>query len=451
MADEQAIARKTYSDTQAKELLLDALRGRKGRLTLADAITASGLPAAHAEQALTSLLREYRSHVAATDKGELIYEFDPSFERRDAVPFREKLSRAGRALWRGFTFTFKIAIVATLIGYFVLFVAMMLAMIFARRGEDRDRDGGFDIGWPLFWIWGWSPHGYAHRHPRLRRKPQKPLYKKVFDFVFGPPKPQLDPLADEKDILAYIRRNDGRISAADLVGLMGWDMAKAEEEATRLMADYGGEPEVTDDGVVLYVFRDLRKTALAEVAPDERRPVRRAWERMETAPPLTGNGAGTNTAIGFFNGFNLLAPFWIVPAFEARLLTSLEPYSILLRDFPVAFSTIFFAVPLGRWIVERGREGRRQERNRRRELLRQVYAVEGAPLPPERLAPEPALEATLTRALVPLGGDVDPGEDGKMRYVFPRIQQELQAVARARRQATGKERDAGEVVFSSRD
>jgi len=27
------------------------------------------------------------------------------------------------------------------------------------------------------------------------------------------------------------------------------------------MVDYGGEPEVTDEGVVVYVFRSLRKTA----------------------------------------------------------------------------------------------------------------------------------------------------------------------------------------------
>ncbi len=47
---------------------------------------------------------------------------------------------------------------------------------------------------------------------------------------------------------------------------MGWDFDRAEEEATRLLADYGGEPEVTDDGVVIYVFKELRKTAVRETA-----------------------------------------------------------------------------------------------------------------------------------------------------------------------------------------
>ena len=43
--------------------------------------------------------------------------------------------------------------------------------------------------------------------------------------------------------------------------LMGWSFPRAEEEATRLMVDYGGEPEVTEDGVVVYTFKGMRKTA----------------------------------------------------------------------------------------------------------------------------------------------------------------------------------------------
>jgi len=40
---------------------------------------------------------------------------------------------------------------------------------------------------------------------------------------------------------------------------------------------------------------------------------------------------------------------------------------------------------------------------------------------------------------------------GQMRHAFPRIKEELDAVARAREQASGGERDAGAVIFSSKD
>jgi len=451
MAGEPTIEKKNYSEEQAKRVLLDALRGKRGQLTKADAVALSGLPVPAAEQALTDLLKEYRSHLAATESGELVYEFDPAFQRRNAVSLSERLATVGRALWKGFSFLFKVSIVATLTAYFFVFLAMLLVLIFARRSNDRDDDGGgVDIGWPLFWMWGWSPSssgGYG-RQARSRR-PGKPLYKKVFEFVFGPPRPSEDPLRDEKEILAHIRKNRGRIAAVDLVTLMGWDFPRADEEITRLLIDYDGEPEVTDDGVVLYVFKDIRKTVQdSEAATIE---PRRAWERMEVRPPLSGNSSATNATIALFNGFNLLAPFWIVPAFEQRLGVPLG-HSFLLYTYPVLFSSMMFAVPMGRWLVEKLRDRGRRRRNAKRALVRVAIEHRGAPLPPEQLAEAaPGAAEVLDRSLVAMGGDVETDDDGQVRYAFPRIKDELLAVARSRAQASGTEKSAGAVIFSSKD
>jgi hypothetical protein len=451
MGAETTFATKSYSESEARRILLEALKGQGGQLTKADAVTKSGLPVPVAEDALGGLLKEFRSHLAATESGELIYQFDPSFTRRDAVSLREKLAKVGDALWRGFTFLFKISIVTTLVAYFVIFVAMLIAVLFARRSsDDRDSGGDIDFTWPLFWMWGWGPSydGGPYRR-RRRRLPDKPLYKKVFEFVFGPPKSPADPLAEEKEVLAYIRQKNGRIAAVDLVMLMGWDFARAEEEATRLLVNYGGEPEVTDDGVVVYVFKDIRKTA--ELGEQPEAPVRRAWERLESRPPLTGNRTGTNVAISLFNGFNLLAPFWIVPAFEAGMRTSFPGQEFLLHDYPLAFSSLLFAVPLGRWLVERAREPGRRRRNARRSLLQAVLARRGQAAPVEELAPEPAAAKALSQDLVALGGDVVTDDNGQIRYAFPRIAEELADIEKARAQASGRERDPGAIVFSSKD
>ena len=451
MAAETTFETKTYSESEARRVLLEALKGQGGQLTKADAVAKSGLPVPVAEDALGGLLKEFRSHVAATESGELIYQFDPSFARRDAVSLREKLAKAGDALWRGFTFLFKISIVTTLVVYFVAFVVMLIAVLFARRSSD-DRDGGgdMDFTWPLFWMWGWGPSydSGPYRRPR-RRRPDKPLYKKVFEFVFGPAKPPVDPLADEKEVLAHIRQKNGRIAAVDLVMLMGWDFARAEEEATRLLVNYGGEPEVTDDGVVVYAFKDIRKTAEEGEQPEP--IVRRAWERLESRPPLTGNRTGTNVAIGLFNGFNLLAPLWIVPAFEAGLSAPIPGQEFLLHDYPLAFSSLLFVVPLGRWLVERAREPGRRRRNARRRLLQAVLAKQGQAASAEELASEPAEAEALSESLVALGGDVVTDDSGQIRYDFPRIREELEGIEKARSQASGRERDPGAIVFSSKD
>lgn len=448
--------RKALSDRRAAAVMLEALRGRGGTLTRADAIVASGLPEDDAGRALSVLLKEYRSHLSATESGELLVQFDPTFARRDAVSLRERAAAVGKRLWRGFTFLFKVAIVATLVGYFVLFVAMMLAMLFARNSSDRDDDGGgIGLG-PLLWFWGWDAgydQGYGRRPARFApRKKSEPFYKRVFAFVFGRPAPAVDPAEDEKRILAYVRAQRGRLAAVDLVRLMGWSFPRAEEEATRLMVDYGGEPEVSDEGVVLYTFKELRKTAGEPVLPAVS-ITRWASDRVETAPPLTGNEPETNALIVAFNGFNLLAPFWIVPAFEARLHVSLANWHVLFREFPLAFSALFFAVPAGRWLKERVEARRRSVRNARRLLLGRIFAGADSARTREELAPTPELAAVLDRELVELGGDIAPEPDtrGRVLYTFPRVQQETAAVARARAVAPATEGDAGAVVFSSAD
>jgi hypothetical protein len=451
VSTQTTIERKGHSPERAKSLMMTALRGRDAKLTRADAIVASGLSEEEAGEALTALLKEYRSHLSATESGELLYEFDPAFERRNALSWRERATAVGSRLWKGFTFLFKIAIVTTLVSYFVAFVAMMVAMIFARSSSsDRDDDGGFGFD-GLLWFWGWDvgSNGYGRQRARFARPKREPLYKRVFAFVFGPPAPATDPLADEKQIVGYIRAQRGRIAAVDLVRLMGWSFPRAEQEVTRLMVDYGGEPEVTEDGVVVYTFKAVRKTAgsAAELGAP-----RWASERLESAAPLTGNEPGTDAMIAAFNGFNLLAPFWIVPAFESRLHVSLASFQFLLWDFPLAFSALFFAVPAGRWIKARIEAGRRRVRNDRRRLLGRIFAGAGA-RPREELAPTPELGALLDRELISLGGDIasEPDERGRILYTFPRIDEEAAAVARARAAAPAVEQDAGLVVFSSAD
>jgi hypothetical protein len=72
-------------------------------------------------------------------------------------------------------------------------------------------------------------------------------------------------------------------------------------------------------------------------------------------------------------------------------------------------------------------------------------------LPPSLLARDPVTRKVLEASLVALGGDVVTDDSGQMQYAFPRIAEELDAVAQARRMASGNERDAGAVVFSSKD
>jgi hypothetical protein len=455
--DERASIEVRRAPAEAERILAEALRGRKGALTRADAVALTGLPAAETELALKSLLSTYKSHLAVTDEGELIYRFDPEMVRRDQVPLGERFRQIGQALWRGFTFAFKIWIVFTLVTYVVAFVAMLVALVFARTAGDRDdrrRDDGFGFPWIIWWMMpDWAPPDVRRRMPERRNK--KRFYRSVFDFVFGPSGPARDPLAGEKQAVAYLRSAGGRITATDLVALTGWSYARAEEEATRLLAAYDGEPEVADDGTLIYSFPELRKTTGEEAAA----PWLYTWQEARPVPAQSGNSEGTDIVIALLNGFNFVAALAIGPAFLHRYGIHFPGAQALASWFPLAFSTVFFAVPGARLIGRRRARRELAAAGARAALIAEIVREKGAARLPEAWVEGAAsrgagldrgvLRGELERLLADLEGDVSNDEQGAVLYAFPRVAEELAAAKAARAIAPAGESAPGTVVFAS--
>jgi len=445
---------------RAEGVLLDALRGRaRGntemvRVTPADAVALTGLPSDEAEPALRGLAKTYRSHLAVTDDGDLVYAFDPNLERRDAVPFSERLRRAAATAYRGFQVFFKVWIAVTLVVYVAAFVAMAIAMMFS-RGDDRDDDrGGGGLGWLWLWFWPNSSYGddpYGRRV--VEEKPKKAFHLAVFDFVFGPtPATPADARSVDRRILAFLRDQKGRITASELSALTGISLDEASEELTRMMAEYDGEVDVTDEGTLIYRFEGLLSSASAVGTSWSW-----AWDQTEERPTLTGNTGSQNALAGGLAGFNLLASLLIGPAFLQRLHLEGGMWQFWVVLFPLIFSTVFFAIPAARLWKAKREDNKRETRRIRRELMREVWRSPGDLFDPAavaavvaaRVGAEPArVSAVLEKLLVELDGDVETDGNGAMRYTFPRLVEE-QKGARAVRATLKEMPRLGPVVFSS--
>jgi hypothetical protein len=450
------IEKKTYSPEQADEALVQALRGKKGRLTKADAVTASGLPSYMVEDSLERLLGRYRSHLEVTEDGELLYSFDPKLERRGEPTLAERARAAGRVLARAGMWVFKAWIMVTLIVYVIAFVILVLGMMFGSNDNRRRDDRGFGgdgLGWLWWFLMPDFGYGYRDRYgrpiggpaPRARLgrggQPKKKFIYSVFDFVFGPARPERDKLGDEREILAYLREHDGRITATDLVAMFGWSYPRAEEEVTRLLVDYDGEPEVTDEGVIVYEFPKLLKSA--DAAADKAIVPKMAWERLETRPALTNNSKGADIAIACFAGFNLLISFFA--ANWARMKYGLvgPGWDFALTGFPLAFFAIFLSIPMARAGLRMLGDRGRAARNERRKAIERVMKAGGGSLPTE-----PALDALL----LPLQGEPVVGDGGEMLLKFPRVAEEREALAkRLAAVDVGAEKRIGKVIFGSDD
>lgn len=462
----------TLAHTQST--LLTSLRRLDGRGTVGDVVADTGLPADDVRAGLKELLESHRGHLAVSDGGELVYEFDPSLIERGSEPALARLVRTAK---KWIQTAFKGWIVAMLVIYFVVFVVLIVAAIVAgQRGDSRGGwgggrgrgRGGFDVN-PFFWYWIWGPRWrlgrpyYGHRWERtLGKRDRVPFYKKVFAFVFGPDRPKPSQQQLDRAKLRLIRARSGVISTADLVEHTGSRFDEAEEEMARLLGAYDGEAAVSPDGELVYAFPDLMTTVRGGRKPKEPNP---AWLRLEPKLELTGNTAGANAVVVGMNTFTLAAaataPWFIFP----RLGLGGTAAWVGLVLIPVIYSILFFAGPLVRMAGVGVENKRRAHRNVRRVLLGYVYrrSLDGDDVGvaeahafvdgklTDQLVSRQGVERVLEELATELDADVTVLDNGQVRYRFDEVPRQMAASESARRRLRLEERTVDDIVFSTAD
>lgn len=473
-----ALAAQPPANEAHRRVVLGALERSQGRVTVGDMVAKTGLGRDEAEGALRSLLSTHEGHLEVSDEGELIYLFDPSLAARDERSGWEKFKAAS---WRGFKAGFKVWIMLMLVVYFVVYVVLALAAFAALMANDRNGGGGSRRsssggGLPIWWLlyMFWTPdwrYGRSHYYGdtydwRGQRKPREqkvPFYLKVFAFVFGPEEPQEDPLERDQRVAAWIRSRLGVVTTAELVEFSGLPYAEADSEMARLLGAFNGEAHITEEGEVVYSFKELMLSAQqdAAVARGEAPP---AWRKLERPRKLTGNKARDNWIVGFFNGFNLLfamiSPFIIFPILQIRGTGAMVGLVIV----PLIFSLLFFAVPAVRSVVVRRENRQRHARNVRKLLLKGVFgsAREHKPMNPDAARSDverglgevetkgdpQAFETQLSAVSAELEAEV---EEGGRRLRFPIVERALEESETVRQGMRLDQQQLGEIVFGTAD
>ena len=476
----------------APALAGEAIRAKvdaKTPLTVADAAARTGLALRDAENGLNWLSSEFRGQLRVTNDGELVHFFPTGFTKPwQGRETRRQAARAvGAALAGAMRFVVRAWVSIVLVSYAAIFLALVIGMTFARQGNDSSsrRGGGLPggalayglmriVGDALFWTFHpWSPFavgyagaGWGATPSRARQAgPKVPLYERVNRFFFGPHAPPEDPRENERLLVAAIRAGKGRIGLADVMRVTGLPREKADPMMSRLMLDYDGDVDVSEDGGIVYRFAALRKTASgaleAEPAP--------AWARTKPLAPLTGNTAGTNFAIAAINAFNLLMGWWGIEndmtLERAMHLFDRLPHHVVdtgvplvLGVVPLVFSALLFVLPVARAFLRPLRVRAATEEQGRvavlREVLDRVHARQ--PVTDQGVARawttatgQPPPGKRLDRELVALGGDVAIEESGTTRWRFPELETEAAAVEAERDAAGDDEARLGKIVYAT--
>jgi hypothetical protein len=258
-------------DRVSYDKIVETLRRTRGGLTAADLVGRTGLPLAAVQELLPQAADEFSARLEVTESGEIRYSFPRGFTSRYkglGVGLRKFGGSLKKGIARVGAFLFKGWIMVMLVGYFVLFMALALASmvlsVAGSRGSDNRsssrRGGGLMVG-NLFnliirlWF-------YSEITKSVQGRPSapkgKPLFKAIFSFVFGDGDPNADFAEKENRALAaYIQAHRGVISLPEFMSLRGLPRDQAEEAIIRACVEFGGLPEVSDEGTVVYRFDQL--------------------------------------------------------------------------------------------------------------------------------------------------------------------------------------------------
>jgi hypothetical protein len=404
----------------------------------------------------------------------------------------EKFGRGLRTLSAGI---FKVWIMVMLIGYFVLFMLIALASLFvsvaaqsSNSGSRRNSGGGFYLTANIFnliirlWFYSELTKSADPRYYRAGGRGaerSRPLHRAIFSFVFGDGDPNRDwDIREKKAFIAYVQANRGVVALPEFMALTGLGPQRAEEEMLARCSEFGGSPEASEEGTVVYRFDELLLRADRE---DRSFSGASLVKRLKE---FSSNKKHMNFWFGLINTVNLgFGAYFSYHALttgailtEAQLRASSYLYAVTHRLFaeftrspqdligiglglvPLVFSLLFWIIPGLRYVFEkRENEGIKLD-NLKKAGFSRIWSNPLAVR--EKEIDSPAKEcrprnmaAARDRIIKDMGAysipEVELDGTGGTVYSFRELQREKEALARYRASIDPAASSLGKTVFDS--
>jgi hypothetical protein len=304
------------------------------------------------------------------------------------------------------------------------------------------------------------------------------MHKAIFSFVFGDGDPNKDwEERESKAVIAYIQSNRGVISLAEYMAFSGKNSAEAEEAILAFCSRYGGSPEVTEEGTIVYRFDDLLLRADSKKFSELSPPIKRLKTFSVNPKKLNGWFIAINAVNLLFGSYFLYNSFASGPlvtemqyqsasylyAFTHYLLSTIsaDPLGIIrgaLGFVPLVFSLFFWIIPAVRRFLEAKENENIKLVNFKRLGFSKIWAnpvnVELNSLAQSAAECSPKnIAAAADRVIKDLGAvsspEIENGEGGKTFYSFNELVNEKQALQKYRAGIDPARAQLGETVFDS--
>jgi hypothetical protein len=388
-----------------------------------------------------------------------------------------------------------------LVGYFLLFMLIALAaLLISMAGGSSNSDsrsesrggggmGGLFLASTIFdiiiRIWFYSELTKAldpqyHGNRAAPRPKGRPLYKAIFSFVFGDGDPNGDWVSKEKkSLIAYLQRHQGVISLPEFMTFTGLPPQTAETAITACCVEFGGMPEATEDGTVVYRFDELL------LQGDKRNRFFGSSSPLKRLKTFSANAQKMNIWFSVINGVNLVfGSYFLFNALTAGEITTQAQFKAVsylygityylfssfvtpqplpfitlgLGAVPLIFSFLFWLIPALRYhLMKKDNEAVKMENLRKigygriwsspQEVKAEDIKGEFQECRPKRLsqAQDRVIKEMGTYA-VP---DVSLDERGVTVYSFKDLEREKEALEKYRSRINPQASALGKTVFDS--
>ncbi|XP_031384340.1 uncharacterized protein At5g03900, chloroplastic isoform X2 [Punica granatum] len=333
-------------------------------------------------------MASWRSPQQVSDEGDVLYVFPKDYRAKLAAKsFRLKIEPWFDKAKGVAEYLVRVSFGTALIASIVLVYTTIIAIISSRSEEDnRGRRGGrsYGSGFTLYFtptdlFWYWDPYYYKRR--RIQADGDRMNFiESVFSFVFGDGDPNQG-IEEErwKLIGQYIASNGGVVAAEELAPYL--DIQKKQDMSDEsyilpVLLRFDGQPEIDEEGNILYRFPSLQRTASSQLS-GRKEYVGRRWadwvggvekffkekkwqfSKTSTSERAMVIGLGGLNLFGVIILGTMLKDYSVIPSGFIKFVVDIFP---LLQ----VYAGSFFAIPLIRWFLVQKRNADIEERNRAR-------------------------------------------------------------------------------------
>ncbi|KAA8518575.1 hypothetical protein F0562_016049 [Nyssa sinensis] len=374
--------------TDVRKRAMDAIDACGGRVTIGDVASKAGLKLNEAQKALQALAADTNGFLEVSDEGDVLYVFPKDYRSKlTAKSFRIKIEPLVEKTKSAAEYLVRVSFGTALIASIVIVYTTIIALISSRSDEDnRGRRGrSYDSGFAFYLrpsdlFWYWDPYYYRRRAIRADNEGMN-FIESVFSFVFGDGDPNQG-IEEErwKLIGQFIASNGGVVTAEELAPYLDLETTKEKGDDSYILPvllRFDGQPEVDEEGNILYRFPSLQRTA-APQRSGKKEFVGRRWadwvggvekffkeKKWEFSKTSTSERA---MVIGL-GGLNLFGVIILGTMLKNVAVTPSEFITFVSDIFPLLqiYAGSFFAIPLIRWLLVRKTNSEIERRNQLRE------------------------------------------------------------------------------------